>query len=57
VVAGDLGKPAMQALSKLIGGILTLGTTLPRDDDAGRGHPGEAGEPDELPAHAHSRVG
>jgi len=57
VVAGDLGKPAMQALSKLIGGILTLGTTLPRDDNAGRGHPGEAGEPDELPAHAHSRVG
>jgi hypothetical protein len=57
IVAGSLGKSAMQALSKLIGGIFTLGTTLSGEDDAGRGYPGETGEPDQLPAHAHRRVG
>lgn len=43
----------MQALSELVGRILTLGTTLSGDDDAGRGDPGETGQADELPAHAH----
>jgi hypothetical protein len=57
MVAGHLGESAMQALSKLVGGILTLGTTLSGDDHAGRGHPGETGESDQLPAHAHSCVG
>ena len=47
----------MQALPKLIGGILPLVTPLAGDDDAGGGHPGETGKPDQLPAHAHSRVG
>lgn len=57
VVAGHLGEPAVQALAKLVRGILALGTALAGDDDAGRRHPGETGEPDELPAHAHRRVG
>lgn len=43
MVAGNLGESAMQALSKLIGRVLTLGTTLSGDDDAGRGHPSETG--------------
>ena len=55
--AGHLGESLVQALAKLIRGILTLGTALAGDDHAGRGHAGQTGEPDELPAHAHSRVG
>lgn len=55
--AGDLGESLVQALAKLIRVILTLGTTLAGDDHAGRGHAGQTREPDELPAHAHSRVG
>jgi hypothetical protein len=56
-VAGDLGESAVQAVAKFVGGILTLGTTLSGDDGAGRGNAGETGEPDQLPVHAHRRVG
>ena len=47
----------MQALSELIGGILALGAALSGNEDPRRGHSGETGQPEKLPAHAHSRVG
>jgi hypothetical protein len=53
MVAGDLGESAVQALSKLVRRILVLRTTVSGDCDPGRGDPGETGQPDELPAHAH----
>jgi hypothetical protein len=53
MVAGDLGESAMEALAELVGLIVTLRATLASEHDAGRGHPGETGKPDELPAHAH----
>jgi hypothetical protein len=53
MVAGNLGESAVQTLTELVGLILTLRTTLASDHDARRGHPGETGKPDELPAHAH----
>lgn len=46
----------MQALSKLVGRIVVLGTTLASHHDARRGHSGEPGKPNELPTHAHRRV-
>jgi hypothetical protein len=52
-MAGNLGESAMEALTKLVGLVLTLRTTLASDDDARRGHPGETSKPDELPAHRH----
>ncbi len=36
----------MQALTKLVGLILTLRTTLASDHDARRSHPGETSKPD-----------
>ena len=56
IIAGNLGESAMQALSKLVGRIVVLGTTLASHHDARRGHSGETSKPNELPAHAHSRV-
>ena len=53
LVTGDFRQPAMQALTELVGLVITLRTTRASDNDAGGGHPGEASEPDELPAHAH----
>jgi hypothetical protein len=53
VVAGNLGKSAMEALTELVGLILTLRPTLAGDHDARRGHPGKTSKPDELPAHGH----
>lgn len=53
MVTGYLGESAMEALTKLVGLILTLRTTFASDHDAGRGHPDETSKPDELPAHAH----
>ena len=57
MVAGDLGESAMEALTKLVGRIVLLRTTVASHHDARRGHPGEPSKPDQLPAHAHSRVG
>jgi hypothetical protein len=57
IVAGNLGEPAMQALAKLVGRILTLRTTLARHNDTRRRDPGQPRKPEELPTHAHSRVG
>jgi hypothetical protein len=57
MVAGDLGESAVQALTKLVGRIVMLGTTVASHHDARRGNPGEPSKPDQLPAHAHSRVG
>jgi hypothetical protein len=57
LVARDLGESAMQALAKLVGWIVLLRTTVASHHDARRGHPGEPSKPDQLPAHAHSRVG
>jgi hypothetical protein len=53
LVAGNLSQPAMEAVTELVGLVITLGPTRASDHDAGGGHPGEASEPDELPAHAH----
>jgi hypothetical protein len=57
IVAGNFGESPMQALSELIGGILALGAALSGNEDPRRGHSGETGQPEKLPAHAHSRVG
>ena len=57
IVARDLVEPAVQPLTELVGLIIVLRPTLASDHDAGRGHPGEASEPDQLPAHAHGCVG
>jgi hypothetical protein len=57
MVAGDLGESAMEALTKLVGRIVLLRTTVASHHDARRGHAGESSKPDQLPAHAHSRVG
>jgi hypothetical protein len=43
----------MEALTQFVGLILALRTTFARDHDSGRGHPGEAGEPQKPPAHPH----
>jgi hypothetical protein len=53
LVAGNLRQSAMEALTELVGLVLTLRTTRASDHDAGGRHPGEASEPEELPAHAH----
>ena len=57
IVVRDLFEPAMKALTQLVGLIIVLRPTLASDHDAGRRHPGETSEPDQLPAHAHSCVG
>jgi hypothetical protein len=46
MVLGSVGESAMQALTKLVGLILTLRTTLASDHDARRSHPGETSKPD-----------
>ncbi len=53
LVAGNLSQSAMEALTELAGLVITLGATRASDNDAGGGHPGEASEPKELPAHPH----
>ena len=52
-LAGNLGQSAMEALTQLIGLVITLRTARASHHDAGGGHPGEAGQTEELPAHAH----
>jgi hypothetical protein len=49
----NLGEPAMEALTELVGLILALRTTLASDHDARRGDAGETSKPDQLPAHPH----
>ena len=53
LIAGNLSQSAMEALTELVGLVITLRTTRASDHDAGGRHPGEASEPEELPAHAH----
>jgi len=53
MVAGDLGESAVQALTELVGRILTLRSTVASDHDARRGHAGETSKPEQLPAHPH----
>jgi hypothetical protein len=57
IVVGDLVESAMKALTKLVGLIIVLRAALASDHDARRRHPGETGQPDQLPAHPHSCVG
>lgn len=54
----DLGESVVEAIAKLVGGVLVVGPSLAGDDHAGRGHAGKTGESDELPGQAHGfRVG
>jgi hypothetical protein len=43
----------VQALAQLVGAVLALRAPAPRDDDAGRGDARDAGQPEDLPGHAH----
>jgi protein phosphatase len=52
-----LGQPAAQLLAQLVGVVLVVLAPPPGDDDAGRRHAGEAGQPHELPGDLHGRVG
>ena len=45
----------MKAVTQLVGLVVALRPTLTSDHDARRGHPGEAGEADQFPAHAHQQ--
>jgi hypothetical protein len=54
---GDVVESAVKALTKLVRLIIVLRPALAGDHDTRRSHPGETGEPDQLPAHAHSCVG
>jgi hypothetical protein len=43
----------VEALAQLVGVVVAVRPAPAGDDDAGRGHAGQAGEPDELPGRAH----
>jgi hypothetical protein len=43
----------VEPVAQLIGFVAAVGSAFPGDHDAGGGHSGEAGEPDQLPGYAH----
>jgi hypothetical protein len=54
---GGLVEALVQAGAQLVRVEVGVGAAPAGHDDAGRGHPGEAGYTDQLPGNAHGRVG